>query len=174
MCGENPKKGIKVPWERGSSPRVRGKRLRCAAKPSVSGLIPACAGKTGRRPQAHERFWAHPRVCGENCCQGGYPFSRPGSSPRVRGKHRAPRGGARFLGLIPACAGKTIRDHWPRARPPAHPRVCGENDGSKSGDGRWVGSSPRVRGKHCCWVEGWRGVGLIPACAGKTRGRGWG
>ena len=54
----------------------------------------------------------------------------------------------------------------------AHPRVCGENLLAQSATQLISGSSPRVRGKlrgvPCRFVEN----GLIPACAGKTRGNG--
>ena len=74
-------------------------------------------------------------------------------------------------GLIPACAGKTepgqLRGPFSRA----HPRVCGENFNLFSNSTHNDGSSPRVRGKpHLAHPTGSR-LGLIPACAGKTRYR---
>ena len=53
----------------------------------------------------------------------------------------------------------------------AHPRVCGENHG-KGGKTRLVpGSSPRVRGKLAPHMTHAGKLGLIPACAGKTRAK---
>ena len=71
-------------------------------------------------------------------------------------------------GLIPACAGKTrVNDHGcPCAG--AHPRVCGENAGLGSFAFAFVGSSPRVRGKHMNRLTDVQDARLIPACAGKT------
>ena len=152
----------------GSSPRVRGKRLRRAPRLARRGLIPARAGKTGRRRTWGRVLRAHPRACGENPPPVLRPRPGAGSSPRVRGKRPAPprrRGGLR---LIPARAGKTgdaaelSRGHW------AHPRACGEN-----GDGVAVlkgadGSSPRVRGKRPADEAPPLSHGLIPARAGKT------
>ena len=68
----------------------------------------------------------HPRVCGEHRLGAHHPVPRPGSSPRVRG---TPAHGNRAIGgcrIIPACAGNTA---WPAVS-----------------RGRFMGSSPRVRG----------------------------
>ena len=51
----------------------------------------------------------------------------------------------------------------------AHPRVCGENWAFLLLPLRMFGSSPRVRGKLRVFVGDTLRVGLIPACAGKTR-----
>ena len=111
-------------------------------------------------------------MCGENWWDGLVLVGGEGSSPRVRGKLIDGILGMFSAGLIPACAGKT----WP-APPstpsnPAHPRVCGENGvggGDLQGSG---GSSPRVRGKPTSASRWAARLGLIPACAGKTRTRG--
>ena len=106
-CGENyliaPDSGAPL----GSSPRVRGKRS--AHFPSVLslGLIPARAGKTLNIPHAALRHRAHPRACGENVALPLDAGGLCGSSPRVRGKRRYPRGHDVRRGLIPARAGKT-------------------------------------------------------------------
>ena len=49
VCGENWETGKTEPFDPGSSPRVRGKRLRRGEVACINGLIPACAGKTVRR-----------------------------------------------------------------------------------------------------------------------------
>ena len=159
----------KLRYERGSSPRVRGK---LAGRPELGGdlgLIPACAGKTRGPPRARRRPWAHPRVCGENTVASLSLTGNAGSSPRVRGKHARRRAGRRQDGLIPACAGKTDSPRRAGLRGPAHPRVCGENGRMGGTPGRPSGSSPRVRGKLGEREGGEVGPGLIPACAGKTR-----
>ena len=46
VCGENFFEAVSTCWKRGSSPRVRGKRFHDVNAFWVSGLIPACAGKT--------------------------------------------------------------------------------------------------------------------------------
>ena len=107
-------------------------------------------------------------MCGENVtCKTGR-LACSGSSPRVRGKLRERETKPASSRLIPACAGKTSAvSSLPRPSR-AHPRVCGENLMMEWSRVREMGSSPRVRGKlpRCfCQVVG---VGLIPACAGKT------
>ena len=72
-------------------------------------------------------------------------------------------------GLIPAYAGKTFpamsRVRYIRA----HPRVCGENTNDTISAALEGGSSPRVRGKPAAASRCFARLGLIPACAGKTR-----
>ena len=71
--------------------------------------------------------------------------------------------------LIPACAGKTRGISGSSLTIAAHPRVCGENFPNLEFMEIQLGSSPRVRGKPPSAEEPVRRVGLIPACAGKTR-----
>ena len=91
----------------GSSPRVRGKRLRTSDQDGLARLIPARAGKTTPYDPHHTI----------SC----------GSSPRVRGKRRQLHVDAGHFGLIPARAGKTRGPAVRRGQYPAHPRACGEN-----------------------------------------------
>ena len=168
MCGENLPELRKLTKERGSSPRVRGKRHPPWPSASASGLIPACAGKT--RPWWRSRRCppAHPRVCGENAAAERRPAPTGGSSPRVRGKHAGGEPAPGVVRLIPACAGKT---HQPRRAwrvVQAHPRVCGENIISMQAFRQRAGSSPRVRGKLSRTDSARSSSRLIPACAGKT------
>ena len=71
-----------------------------------------------------------------------------GSSPRVRGKQHLGSEKHGRKRLIPACAGKTMSTYTWTDAPAAHPRVCGENGKKVTGESRFCGSSPRVRGKH--------------------------
>ena len=132
------------------------------------GLIPACAGKTGRLPENAYTWWAHPRVCGENCVSGMGIEADRGSSPRVRGKRLFQVAGHLYSRLIPACAGKTSLNAWTPWSKRAHPRVCGENHFSTSSNSTLTGSSPRVRGKLRREALSNDRCVLIPACAGKT------
>ena len=87
----------------------------------------------------------------------------------MRGKRDRPSFELRPRRLIPACAGKTFpamsRVRYIRA----HPRVCGENTNDTISAALEGGSSPRVRGKHAAASRCFARLGLIPACAGKTR-----
>ena len=158
----------------GSSPRVRGKLLHTTNRHPQKRLIPACAGKTMAPGGGYKSFEAHPRVCGENCFSGLPTLYGTGSSPRVRGKLRPIVAPSNARGLIPACAGKTLVPQQWTAFGKAHPRVCGENRRGLRVVAEHAGSSPRVRGKPRGCGAGPPGVGLIPACAGKTafEGRG--
>ena len=73
----------------------------------MTGLIPACAGKTLALTSSLFQVPAHPRVCGENRIAGIDAKVRTGSSPRVRGKQPPEILETALLRLIPACAGKT-------------------------------------------------------------------
>ena len=52
VCGENLEWFEETTGMPGSSPRVRGKRIHGDSLHLVTGLIPACAGKTSKRVQA--------------------------------------------------------------------------------------------------------------------------
>ena len=127
VCGENATQFVQFLNEKGSSPRMRGKRGRKIRCEKPAGLIPAYAGKTPHHPYRPPLTRAHPRVCGENCCEPPPEAATAGSSPRMRGKPWRNDGSESGWGLIPAYAGKTFRGanliSWIRA----HPRVCGEN-----------------------------------------------
>ena len=94
-----------------------------------------------------------------------------GSSPLTRGKPSLGVSRGNVLRLIPAHAGKTVRPSSVLTPDRAHPRSRGEN----AWPGRFAilsrGSSPLTRGKLGAVGVGERVVRLIPAHAGKTRGR---
>ena len=146
--GENRFFGTLPPNFDGSSPRGRGKPLVALSAGDTSGLIPAWAGKTSRRPASRPRSGAHPRVGGENLGELTGLQRRDGSSPRGRGKLRAGRVEGHLERLIPAWAGKTFLGDGGGDTAPAHPRVGGENVAEAPKDGIRSGSSPRGRGKR--------------------------
>ena len=148
VCGENPAGSVRKPSSAGSSPRVRGKPLWQIPTPNPARLIPACAGKTRLRAWTSRDGTAHPRVCGENFPERLSLAVVRGSSPRVRGKPSGVGVGVGLVGLIPACAGKTAAVSCSGCKRRAHPRVCGENCQGEHSLQVYVGSSPRVRGKH--------------------------
>ena len=170
VCGENAVAAGAAASAAGSSPRVRGKRSRRNPRRYRSRLIPACAGKTKMTPMPTRSRWAHPRVCGENLAASKSAWAWMGSSPRVRGKRLLPSHSRNRGGLIPACAGKTDARGTQDKPSEAHPRVCGENCCCFLEEGCCGGSSPRVRGKRTTSAQPTEALGLIPACAGKTRG----
>ena len=148
---------------------MQGKRHRSPGRFRSPGLIPAHAGKTGRRCPPWGPTGAHPRSCGENrftICR-----RRPalGSSPLTRGKHRRPLRRRPEIRLIPAHAGKTA---WTSAKSPwfpAHPRSRGENRDGVLKSMSIGGSSPLTRGKQTAGSISHMIRGLIPAHTGKTK-----
>ena len=66
VCGENALYHAKHLKCAGSPPRVRGKRTRRRSESVISGITPACAGKTLFRIFVSLPVRDHPRVCGEN------------------------------------------------------------------------------------------------------------
>ena len=113
----------------GSSPLSRGIRRRGVCRCPMTGIIPALAGNTHRRPPGARRRRDHPRSRGEYIPWIMPPFFPGGSSPLSRGILRRiplPTCDGR---IIPALAGNTT------PRPPTsttsldHPRSRGEYEG---------------------------------------------
>ena len=152
----------------GSSPLTRGKPRANASMSARVGLIPAHAGKTGRRRGRSQQLSAHPRSRGENCFHDRGRSNANGSSPLTRGKQGGYRVNGRGLRLIPAHAGKTCATSTGNSHAPAHPRSRGENSTPAFSRACIAGSSPLTRGKpgHASHDHGFSG--LIPAHAGKT------
>ena len=156
-------------FDPGSPPRMRGRRLVVATGDRDDGLTPAYAGKTPPQRATTVRSSAHPRVCGEDGAVGGKQASSLGSPPRMRGRPEGVWGCICSPGLTPAYAGKTragrglLLPRW------AHPRVCGEDRSIVKGIMDRTGSPPRMRGRRRRSSGRWRGRGLTPAYAGKTR-----
>ena len=71
--------------------------------------------------------------------------------------------------ITPACAGKRIQNEAEPRKWTDHPRVCGEKMFSISGDVKYPGSPPRVRGKVGFIVLVQTAIGITPACAGKSQ-----
>ena len=167
MCGE--KRTRQAVWTQcgGSPPRVRGKVVLLLVGWLLSGITPACAGKSVWQRLRPEPARDHPRVCGEKVRPWSSRGLDRGSPPRVRGKGIQQRNCWVTMRITPACAGK--RRALPRSQPALgdHPRVCGEKVTTASPEGGRRGSPPRVRGKvSChCWIT--PQLGITPACAGK-------
>ena len=155
----------------GSSPLTRGKPIGIGKRNDSAGLIPAHAGKTAGRRDRAPAGAAHPRSRGENSVGDGSARTAAGSSPLTRGKLRAHVLPARRRGLIPAHAGKTVDTARVDTHARAHPRSRGENLDTRERGRSSPGSSPLTRGKRVDAHGRVQRAGLIPAHAGKTRGR---
>ena len=157
------------PFAPGSSPLTRGKLRRRNVRARPARLIPAHAGKTVALRYRRTRLPAHPRSRGENVVADTKKFSRAGSSPLTRGKHRLADRLQDRERLIPAHAGKTARPQSRSRAPAAHPRSRGENSFRRDSAGIKGGSSPLTRGKPPRVRRAGGQQRLIPAHAGKTR-----
>ena len=168
MCGEHRSiVGIGVACQ-GSSPHVRGAPFVDRFVISRSGIIPACAGSTGSRMDAHDEPRDHPRMCGEHSSGRHELCNGSGSSPHVRGARRFYSSRWQAMGIIPACAGSTRKRQAHGTCRGDHPRMCGEHFWLIVCRVPFPGSSPHVRGARqgCARVGAYHGI--IPACAGST------
>ncbi len=129
VCGEKAAHRLRPMPRRGSPPRVRGKDGYAPIGAQVTGITPACAGKSSISSQKAFAREDHPRVCGEKMYCSPSSSVTTGSPPRVRGKAQAAADALVAAGITPACAGK--RPFRPCRKQSArdHPRVCGEKQG---------------------------------------------
>ena len=152
----------------GTSPRMRGKRVRFPCRSNHRRNIPAYAGKTKWPPQQRKQRPEHPRVCGENLHQIIGIIKPIGTSPRMRGKRVLRSTQHEPHRNIPAYAGKTIRGNNFINLRQEHPRVCGENRYRQIREMPKLGTSPRMRGKRQPRLVLVTRRRNIPAYAGKT------
>ena len=108
VCGEKDDGYVLDGEKEGSPPRVRGKESSRFCSTSLSGITPACAGKS-LLPLTLSLAWRdHPRVCGEKPDRQKGAKTCLGSPPRVRGKDHCARLCVVQRGITPACAGKSF------------------------------------------------------------------
>ena len=169
MRGEDAKLPGFAAIIRGSPPHARGRQVVNDTTGEVSGITPACAGKTSTRRLAKLQTQDHPRMRGEDfelmqeqydvegitpACAGktcnpltGGSWSS-GSPPHARGRRGGNLPRRLRAGITPACAGKTWQRSNAHASVRDHPRMRGED----------VFGRNRARPRD----------GITPACAGKT------
>ena len=87
----------------------------------------------------------------------------------MRGKQFAPETSLRGVRITPADAGKTHIDSMRTATRQDHPRGCGENVVRLQILLMYLGSPPRMRGKHNVTHAYHNGLRITPADAGKTK-----
>ena len=169
-CGEHSTGSYPSSCMAGSSPLVRGARLRLALQQGIYRIIPARAGSTEPLTIVMHDGKDHPRSCGEHPLPS--PFTRwlLGSSPLVRGALLESCQVQSEKRIIPARAGSTKIGIIAMPGLQDHPRSCGEHCTYLTVTGNRWGSSPLVRG--ALFPIDFRDVpeGIIPARAGST---GW-
>ena len=170
-CGANFKTWVKQTENHGSSPRMRGKRVRARASATRARIIPAHAGQTHRMQRGFMAGPDHPRACGANV-HTAYQLRFPaGSSPRMRGKRLHDRCHRQRGRIIPAHAGQTDCRFDGVAGSADHPRACGANQAPGNVSPSSCGSSPRMRGKLDTAIHNVSNGRIIPAHAGQTVSR---
>ena len=109
-------------------------------------------------------------MCGEHYGDSDFVNELEGSSPHVRGARFIKSATQDAVGIIPACAGSTVEQLFLTTVIGDHPRMCGEHtDLGKIVRVQW-GSSPHVRGAPYRPAVFRHRAGIIPACAGSTKG----
>ena len=167
-CGANSSARRISGASHGSSPRMRGKRVRVLLELGVNRIIPAHAGQTIAPRYQQTMCPDHPRACGANR-QKKLPTPRQnGSSPRMRGKLRTRRLSGPSPRIIPAHAGQTSWVGMNISSLPDHPRACGANLSMGLPESSVTGSSPRMRGKRQRLPQPRCQRRIIPAHAGQT------
>ncbi len=127
VCGEHLELLVKIGYQLGSSPRMRGTHANRLERCRILGIIPAYAGNTVAIQVQPVVVGDHPRVCGEHVSSSPQRRTPPGSSPRMRGTRGGTQCARISIGIIPAYAGNTLWQCWRCGWSGDHPRVCGEH-----------------------------------------------
>ena len=151
----------------GLPPRMRGKVISSLQCDFLSGIIPACAGKSFWPCTVLPRCRDHPRVCGEKNKFQTHGGPVEGSPPRVRGKALVRPCWKLSTGITPAYAGKSAGSGHGGLCFWDHPRACGEKTEYRALVTAHQGSPPRMRGKVFIGQVCIAPKGITPAYAGK-------
>ena len=130
----------------GSSPHARGARLGEPDAGQRRGIIPACAGSTGRCRRKPPWCRDHPRMRGEHTFNVDASHKLAGSSPHARGARVQQARLPGPDGIIPACAGSTTGTRSATRAGRDHPRMRGEHSPTLVSVSLSCGSSPHARG----------------------------
>ncbi len=169
-CGEHKQLAEGESLIRGSSPRLRGTRIRQPYRARARRFIPAPAGNTPFTFGPQSSPAVHPRACGEHMKIIRTNDGRTGSSPRLRGTPAPHLLGGQSDRFIPAPAGNTWHGRTRRYQAAVHPRACGEHDRLNNLETGVIGSSPRLRGTRQRIADPRSARRFIPAPAGNTIG----
>ena len=152
----------------GSPPLARERRNLSRRLCLMSGITPACAGKTWRI-YGHRVFsWDHPRLRGKDPLTSISTRCFSGSPPLARERQTTlPRHG-QGRRITPACAGKTIARYLRTIANEDHPRLRGKDRKFELPNETGAGSPPLARERLIANAVRYMPTGITPACAGKT------
>ena len=168
ICGEHIAKNLTTGEVKGSSPHMRGTRIRPPEYARTLGIIPAYAGNTWTPSISPALPWDHPRICGEHSRGLRRMTVARGSSPHMRGTPDSALLSRSSRGIIPAYAGNTSSSFRPYEYEKDHPRICGEHRIGVESTASPLGSSPHMRGTRGLIHTVDQTHGIIPAYAGNT------
>ena len=134
----------------------------------ITGITPACAGKTYTSGSPGHTSADHPRMRGEDRVVFRLVRAQDGSPPHARGRLVLSIAKIMSDRITPACAGKTPRSTlfgWPSRD---HPRMRGEDTTPPTGSCSRGGSPPHARGRPRGMLDQLPDARITPACAGKT------
>ena len=138
-----------------------------ARRPIRSGIISACAERSGCPWFKSSAYWDHLRVCGAIPTLKDVPHVQLGSSPRVRSDPHVMNNDVTRSGIISACAERSsAATRLGRLHRGSSPAIF---DASRPAQGS-AGSSPRVRSDRRCEKAHGTRAGIISACAERSRG----
>ena len=140
------------------------------AGPHNVGITPACAGKSTHVHCDACGGGDHPRVRGEEGKSLMFWALEWGSPPRARGRDPNFGLGRSRRRITPACAGKSSKSSITSGFSTDHPRVRGEEFSAYLLYSPAPGSPPRARGRVSLREGIPPGLGITPACAGKSGG----
>ena len=86
VCGADRGDDMDMGETRGSSPRVRSRRVSLRERDRATGIISACAEQTSSGPHQTRHQRDHLRVCGADTVNRNMSDTASGSSPRVRSR----------------------------------------------------------------------------------------
>ena len=108
------------------SQHPRGKVEYCFPSKHLTGIIPACTGKSMLQLRSKSTRKDHPRIHGEKIMATTGIKHPVGSSPHTRGKGRNKHCSVHAFRIIPVCTGKSSFRFRRRALCRDHPRMHGE------------------------------------------------
>ena len=146
-AGKSGKENHRSPQGTGSPPPMRGKDFRQIGHQTAVRITPAYAGKSQTEKTLLSSGEDHPRLCGEKgfCIAGDRAIV--GSPPPMRGKDFPPTNPLPCMRITPAYAGKSRTVTTKQRTLQDHPRLCGEKAHHPSGNTKYTGSPPPMRGK---------------------------